>query len=980
MNNYVLKYSIKLVFYNKFDIEIKQKSMKKAQITFETENDLHDEMKIIMDSLNSAIQSSPDLQPYVYKLKKMMDLYEDTYTKNVRLLENIQDMNSQILLIASKIQTIHKSTNTDKDSLKKLKDDFDEASRMVFFANQSEKKSKEILATLRQTVESLSSRIMSSQTFTMGEDTSAFEVQNDVENLTKEKHKAETDIKELTNQIEEKAISLETLTAHKKSLAIQLDRVEKLLNERDAQNTNIKSEVDEIQTSINEIKPQIPIMQKQIASNSKSKVEKARCVEDMKLNLSKILSGLGTMNDLIRKKKAHQSRRARQHAELQKTIISRSARIELNKEHIVTRENELVGLNATLENIQKQNKEYQTQNDELQVKCNELTEMKNIIRKQAKDLSIQIVPLTYQIAQTDNMLSLDQRSIIGANIAITKEESLHGEEKRATNEIKVAKKAAKANVRTEKFALQQLKESFITSITEIDKIRTEKVRILNLYATQKEKNKIIKEENEVQLKELHILNSKIADQTVLSEQLRDERNTAKRRFEELDAENQELRLQVYGNESDIYELQQNYLNMLSDTAKDHLSLRGVQEDIDGINNQISETQKMIKTTERIISRLAAESQTLFHILQDSTHDRLQQKKELQLLVKNKEIVQEQTLKKEHQLKELREKITVDLQFMKKSSQLFRKSIEDSVKMLDELEKYRQQTKELEKKCEKVKALQLDMHTIMANTIIEKQKCAALVHEFEVPRNIHRWDLLSAVDPELVKELKYRTEISAKIDAAHRQHLELLATKNKLEQELAEQKKILEQSPSKAKVLNDMQQYRDDIRRMDNEIAEIEQKIQESRKEITEKSSSVSTVRSKVAERKEKTLSLRESINSIKASEMLPPWFLTEVPLSKPNIQGGGFSMNPNYANSSYAELYPPKPLSNLPSPASKYQGGQNRRSTPQSALFIGQSGPRNRIQSRSSLQNVSPIYYVQPKTDKQMYSGFGWTRTLPSMS
>ena len=107
------------------------------------------------------------------------------------------------------------------------------------------------MATLRQTVESLSSRIMSSQTFTMGEDTSAFEVRNDVENLTKEKHKAEKDIKDLTNQIEEKTISLETLTAHKKSLTIQLDRIEKLLNERDAQNTNIKSEVDELQASIN---------------------------------------------------------------------------------------------------------------------------------------------------------------------------------------------------------------------------------------------------------------------------------------------------------------------------------------------------------------------------------------------------------------------------------------------------------------------------------------------------------------------------------------------------------------------------------------------------------------------------------------------------------------------------------------------------------------------------------------------------------
>ena len=83
-------------------------------------------------------------------------------------------------------------------------------------------------------------------------------------------------------------------------------------------------------------------------------------------------------------------------------------------------------------------------------------------------------------------------------------------------------------------------------------------------------------------------------------------------------------------------LHQKYQDMLLETAKDHLSLRALQEDINLIKLKMDNMQKMIKTTERISSRIQAESQTLFHILQDASHDELQQKKEMQLLIKNKE--------------------------------------------------------------------------------------------------------------------------------------------------------------------------------------------------------------------------------------------------------------------------------------------------------------------------------------------------------
>ena len=138
-------------------------SKKKPQITFETENDLRDSIKAIIKSMNDEAASNPQIQLYISGLVPIVKFVDDCYDKNVKLLEVLQGMNSQVVVIASKIQMIHDSMDNDKDSLKKLKDEFDEASKMVFFTNKSEKKSKELLISLRSTVQELSNKIMNSE-------------------------------------------------------------------------------------------------------------------------------------------------------------------------------------------------------------------------------------------------------------------------------------------------------------------------------------------------------------------------------------------------------------------------------------------------------------------------------------------------------------------------------------------------------------------------------------------------------------------------------------------------------------------------------------------------------------------------------------------------------------------------------------------------------------------------------------------------
>ena len=796
----------------------------------------------------------------------------------------------------------------------------------------------------------------------------------------------------MKDKIVQTQTSLNSLKQHTESLAAQVEKLTKAFSDKNKQSETIKTEVDEVTSSLAETKPLIQQMQQEVQSKTKVKSDKATLVEQLKQTHYKILSGLGAIVEEAKKRKEKHNHKTRQISELHKMINNRNTRIETDKERLKSCDDELSYLQKKLADIEKQSDDYKFQVNQLSVKSNELIEIKLKLRKKVKELRSKIVPLQFQYTQTENLISLDQRSIISSQSTLTKEQNLEGEEKRATNEIKVAIKTIKTDTKGEKSKLEKMKESFMYYLEEIENTRSEKVKFSNLAEMATEKNHLIIEENEVQLKELQILQVKSEHQSALSEQLRDERNTYKRHLEELEAENKELNTLFNELETSRGTLHQKYQDMLLETAKDHLSLRALQEDINLINLKMENMQKMIKATERITSRIQAESQTLFHILQDASHDELQQQKELQLLIKNKEVVQSQILKKDKQLNELKEKIKADQLYLKKSSKMFNDTIQSMIKMQVELENSQKLTQDLETKREKSRVLEYEMHKMLAGAIVEKEKSAALMHEFEVPRNIHRWDLLNAVDPGLVKQLKFRTEISGKIDSAHRKHLELLKEKEILENKLQEMREKMERTPSKAKVQNDIQKYKDDIKRMDNEMSEIDAKLITNRKQIADKFTTISNVRSKVAERKEITTNLTNDLNEMKASSLLSSndgyaWFMTEVPVTKPSFQGGGFSLNQGGTSSSVATFSERTEFFRRDRKTGN-SVNLSANSMRKGGLFVGPSPTGTAAYKRSSVsaiaytskQGISPIYYVQPKGTNKQYSGYGWTRTLPSMT
>jgi hypothetical protein len=118
------------------------KKTKSHPITFETESELNELISHIMTDINEAASKIPAIQPYLDSVQECYDMFRDVYRKNVHLLETVSSFNTTIVMNATKVQIISRTIAQEATSLSKLKSDYDDASRLVTLAHDSEVRQK----------------------------------------------------------------------------------------------------------------------------------------------------------------------------------------------------------------------------------------------------------------------------------------------------------------------------------------------------------------------------------------------------------------------------------------------------------------------------------------------------------------------------------------------------------------------------------------------------------------------------------------------------------------------------------------------------------------------------------------------------------------------------------------------------------------------------------------------------------------------
>lgn len=863
----------------------------KTPISFETEGGVLEEAKAAFNSMAEVFTKEKSYQKYQYGIQKMFDFFKDDYDKNIKLLTMVQEMNAQIVFNATKINLIMKSTYSDSESLTKLKQDFDDATAMVQSIHKSEIRSKEILKTLREQLAQLTQQVQSGQAFNFGTQNSIFEISQDVKNLRNEKQKDHDELTKIQESIDAENIGMKSVTEAQATLENTLNKDTKTLSHVDKRLQTLTAENEETSNAIIELKPIVTDVSTKIENAKKTKNELTEKINVLKNTKTDVTNSFNTVRNEVKARKDRLSRRKEHLNEVLRFQSHKNTSIQAIKEQITDIDNEIEESKTALKESNDKNSELVTALEDEMKKADQIAEEKAKVRNQIKELRPKIVEAALKVSSEQNEKIVMNRQLSGAQASLAEVNQLQYEEKHAIQEIKNATQTLKSETATMKGSMQSDKDKIIQIFQEIDKTRTSTFKLQASINAMKDSELVAAEENERLMKEHANLMSKSNRQTDLSEQLRDERNNYARLLKIKEDENAELQQSINELEHQIQKYTTENQSLFNQTINSHFQTRDSNDKIDELNSEIQQYKTSIQKVERIISHLQAENTTLSYIINESNTDKILVQKETTALNKTVADLMELNKARTQQIEQLRSDIQTKTSFIHKCAAQYKEKLSELEELNDQLKKYKSSTEILEQKADKLNQLQYTHQKLSSQLVIEERKYITLIHELAIPRNVHRWQVMEAVDPGYVKNIRYRMQLTDKLDDAHRLLEKLQKERDDLKKDLDKKNADYDKSMTREQVKTYIERYKSDCDRMDQMMEEMSNQIKNQLKPLKNSDKQVLELRGRVNKRREAASSIKNEIYTESHSLGEPePWFITEG-IVAPAITGGGFVAN-----------------------------------------------------------------------------------------
>merc|ERR1712025_540433 len=137
---------------------------------------------------------------------------------------------------------------------------------------------------------------------------------------------------------------------------------------------------------------------------------------------------------------------------------------------------------------------------------------------------------------------------------------------------------------------------------------------------------------------------------------------------------------------------------------------------------------------------------LQQVIRESDAERLRQKKELDQVINERDILGTQLIRRNDELALLYEKIKIQQSTLNKGEIQYRQRLEDIRILKLEIKKLRREKTILTKSVASVEDLRREVYYTQRELLRERTRCKALEEELENPMNIHRWRKLEGSDP------------------------------------------------------------------------------------------------------------------------------------------------------------------------------------------------------------------------------------------
>ncbi|XP_074613057.1 cilia- and flagella-associated protein 58-like [Acropora palmata] len=841
------------------------------------------------------LMGDKSLEKFRVEYEKLHRALKKSHESEKRLMQKCRELNAEIVANASKVQTALKLSQEDQTTIASLKKEIEKAWKMVDAAHDKEQRARETIQSLKLEIANLSKLVEQGAGLTMGQDHSVNELlkikdeltkdrdeklseitkmREELSNATSKQQKAEQDREEAEMKIAELKEDIQMRNNEAQREARKKEKIEKELkqakNDLEARNAELKTKTGNLQR----------------AQEENTKLEQQ--LKEQRILNEKAMKDTDLLNARLTKVQQDFDQQLLNCDQLATENTQKAAELKAKEDEINGLKQDTVRLTKMREAIQR--------------KLRTIEDQKIEVEQQKETLKGQIAGLEKELESSKKQAEADKKAI---DDLVRERDILNKNLLKAAGATQKQLGLVRLHEQTKKNLEQEIQNY---------KDEAQKQRKI-IYQLEKERDRYINEASEltqkvlqhmedVKVREMQIFDykkkiaeaeTKLKQQQNLYEAVRSDRNLYSKNLIESQDEITEMKRKLKIMNHQIDQLKEEIMAKEAALVKEHLEHQRVEKEKDALKAELQRMKQQAAESKAYIEQQEVEERKLLKIISEADAERLRQKKELDQVISERDILGTQLVRRNDELALLYEKIKIQQSTLNKGEIQYRQRLEDIRLLKLEIKKLRREKNILTKSVANVEDLRREVYHTQRELLRERTRCKALEEELENPMNIHRWRKLEGSDPstyEMIQKIQtLQRRLIQKTEEVVEKEL-LIQEKEKLYMEL---KQILARQPG-PEVAEQLSIYQQTLKEktkqmkgMSSELNMYEAQVKEYKYEIERLAKELQEAKKKFYMQKRKEQQARERDRAYQ--QATGPAFSPQR-TDGPRFTGGGFNLKP----------------------------------------------------------------------------------------
>ena len=705
------------------------------------------ELEAEFQAVLKEIGGDKQLEHFRREYEKLHRALKNSHSNEKKLIKKCKELNNQITESTLKVQQALKLSQEENENIRAFQADLDRAVKTLEAFKEKEETAKSTIQNLREQIEDLGKVVEQGSGLAVGQDSTVNELLKAKEELTREVELeteniqiAEKEKAELTNKINRLESTKTTFQEEISTLKTQTDEVKKQINEDAKQKQTIENELNQEKGMFDGIIAEIKEKEEAHQKILEEKSEVVRDIKEVEDKRNEKEFGLQQAKKTMRAAEERKEHQEKIRENILRGISQVEREVQKGEEDIRFLEKEQKQLQKAVtaetqlnQNLITERREAERLRDEAKHHMNLLIRDSEQLFKSTENDSAAIENLKRERDMIMKILFKSKDNIRTQDETVI---SMNNNKKKLENELKNYTKDIK-----------KLKDKVWELDKEQKRYGVEKSMAYAKYSQCLEEvkhcNSIIAE---LQKKNTEI-EAKIKKQQNLYEHVRNDRNLYSKSLIESQKEIEELQQKRKIKMHEI-EQEKDLINSL-DTEQIQQTkrlgiLNKVNQDLDSANEALKLKEEKLRA---VMKECEKEIQRLKYVITEVEQEKAKQKKELELVTNERDILGTQLIRRKEELDLLYEKIKIHDSTLKKGEEQYKQRLGDINILKSQIAELKGEVTNSKKEASMVFDLRKEKYYLEKELLDEKVKVKALSEEVENTMNVHRWRKLEGTEPE-----------------------------------------------------------------------------------------------------------------------------------------------------------------------------------------------------------------------------------------